>query len=154
MGPVASVLMDKNPWIPMLIGIGLSYVALLISLFLPETGKTTKTTSSSSEEQSYIDPHPTDSHTQDQTVRPNCSQRGLGQIVNWAKSLRDAAVFLIKGNPHITPLLLTILLTTFGTMAQELLLQFARRKFGWSWSKVSLLYKLLDELLADSFRSY
>jgi hypothetical protein len=120
--PTVYFLMRINPWLPILLGLGGIIFSLSVSLFLPDTrdrGNPRDVYESNSEE-----------------VTPP-----MELFVQWrteAKALTSMGFLNCVWGQGQTMLLLTFLLTTLGRYAQEILLQYVTKRYGWSWSQVSL----------------
>lgn len=61
----------------------------------------------------------------------------LSKCISGLSKRWSASVLVIRDNPAVSILFFTLLVTTLANMAFEVLLQFARKRFGWSWSQVS-----------------
>lgn len=121
--PLAVALMNIDPWLPIFLGFLLYVPGLLVAYCLPETLNLKAT-----------DDVPSDLTTEGTAPGATTVWREFG---NGLRGLRSATVFFIWGNRQVVALLSTILLTTLGRHAQDILLQFARRRYGWSWGQVS-----------------
>lgn len=144
-GPLASVLMRLDPWFPVYLGFCLHFPVVVFVLLLPsDLGATDRTHSqardtqavaTTSQEEPLLDSERTgNSARQESSVK---KPRSL--ITHFFSGLSEAwasSMFFFRQIP-IAPLLFTRLTTTLGKSAQEMLLQYARRRFGWSWSQVS-----------------
>lgn len=64
----------------------------------------------------------------------------------------SAFLLIIRDNSTVSALFVTFLITVFSNSAHENLLQFARNRFGWSWSQVSSLEPSLDAHINSSDR--
>ena len=125
-GPLTVVLMAIGPWLPIALGFVLYLPGLLVAFYLPETLK-----SGVFEE---VPSHEVGHESDPATLWEEFS-KGV-------KSLRSATAFFIQGNRLVVGLLSTLLLTTLGRHAQDILLQYAHRRYGWSWGQVSSYYQV------------
>lgn len=116
-------------WLPIWIGLACMSFATMITRFVPETlPETAAMAEVSTEETPHI--------TQAIVNKPSrlfyiaqSEMAKLGQSLSW----------LAKRHYHVMALLFTLLLTTFGRFAQELLSQYVTKRYSWSWSQVSAL---------------
>lgn len=135
--PLTSHLMKSDMWLPILIGLSLYIPIIIGALCLPETLGVSQVESKPNWMQS------TDASVSDSGVREQQTRR-----FSWVPKSGDAltrkwssASSVIHENTTVSLLLLTFLCTVLGNEAHEMLLQFARRRFGWSWSQVSPLHR-------------
>lgn len=136
--------MNYNVWLPVMLSLSLYIPSILLVLCLPETSK--------------FGHLPTelmpDIEASNNRAGVGDEQREMGQkqsplwnrLYEGIDKLRKASLLLIRSNWSITLLLLTIFIARLSAMAQSMLLQFARRKFGWPWSKVCKPSKKESEL--------
>lgn len=135
--PLTSYLMSIDTWLPIFVGLSLYIPILIGASCLPETLGVSQT------EQKPAWVRPTgpnmsgserhDLEREQQTRRHSWIRKfGAGLARRWFN-----ASSIIRDNAQVSLLLLTFLITVLGNEAQDMLLQFARRRFGWSWSQVS-----------------
>ncbi|KAK5993070.1 Efflux pump ustT-like protein [Cladobotryum mycophilum] len=131
--PIASILMRQNLWLRIYLGFGLYIPGILLTLYLPET----------------LNLEGLSDQQQSNMIGETTAEEGRQYRISvWShvqqsiRKLQTATMFFIRGNWHVVLLLLTLLTTTLGKMAQEMLLQFIRKRFGWSWSKTGYLVSL------------
>lgn len=137
--PLTSHLMKTDTWLPILIGLSLYIPIFIGALCLPETLGVTKEEVKPTWEQSpsaiISDSEEHGSDREQHTRRFSWVRKsGAGLTRRWS-----SAKSIIGDNATVSLLLLTFLCTVLGNEAHEMLLQFARRRFGWSWSQVSSL---------------
>lgn len=137
--PLTSHLMKSDTWLPIFIGLSLYVPVLIGAICLPETLGVTqeeaKPTWVQSTSASINDTEQHDSEREQHTRRYSWVRKtGVGLTRRWS-----LASSIIQDNATVSLLLLTFLCTVLGNEAHEMLLQFARRRFGWSWSQVSTL---------------
>lgn len=127
---LGSILMQYNPWIPVLLGLGIIIMGFGVALLLPETlGARGGTKDVPPDLVSHGDEFPFESG-----------------LVHWFHQLRakasrlaTAALKFVWGNSHLVMLLFTFALTTLGGYSSEMLLQYVTKRYHWSWSRVSTL---------------
>ena len=120
----ARLMQTYNPWVPIFVGLGLCLPALPLAFVLPETLTAAKV------------PGDVPSDLRDESPMESAGKGILGHVNDGILRLKTAAVFFIWGNKTVAALLLTLLTSTLGKGAQELIMQFARKKYGWSWAQV------------------
>lgn len=153
--PLIPVLMKIDTWLPIFIGLSLYMPILICALCLPETLGV--------EQPPELKPtwaHPPGVRMSRSEQAPSEIEHQTG-IFSW---LRKSSAGCSKGwyttslviqeNASVSLLLLTFLLTVLGNEAHDTLLQFARRRFGWSWSEVSPLepFNLCSSLVSTGQR--
>ncbi|WQF90194.1 Putative major facilitator superfamily, MFS transporter superfamily [Colletotrichum destructivum] len=113
--PLVYFLMGKDAWLSIYTGLGCLVLGTLVSLMLPET-------------------HPRG---------PGHCSAETTQSLPWYYPIRSELVKLGKAvlwmmwrDYYVLVLLFTFLLTTLGRFAQEILLQYVTKRYGWSWSQV------------------
>ncbi|KAG8427866.1 hypothetical protein J3459_006274 [Metarhizium acridum] len=144
--PVASVLMQANLWLPIFLGIILFPVCILLVLCMEET----KGPSVFSDQASPGLISADSSTGQDEEVERGHKHSNIWvRFCHGLERLKEGTVFFVAGNYRVAFLLSTLLTTTFGKTAQEMMLQFARRRFKWSWSEAGNLisYKAASTLV-------
>lgn len=129
MSSMAAWLMQIDPWLPIWIGFSGSCCCLFIPLFLPETQPKPQS-------QSPTDPGGDDGLSD--TSIEAAKKTAWTQTKEGVSEFKTAVAFFVQGNKHILMLLLTFLTTTLGKHSHDILLQFARKKYGWTWSQVCL----------------
>jgi hypothetical protein len=112
--PLVYFLMEADPWLTIYIGLGCLVLGTGLTFMLPETLP---------KEQRQSPPENAESPWRD-TIRSELAK--LGQAISW----------VIWKDRRVALLLFTFLLTTLGRFAQEILLQYATNRYGWSWSQV------------------
>lgn len=119
--------MKVNIWLPIWIGLGCFSLATMIAGFVPETLPETEAVSEVSGEET----------PRTAQVIINKPSRLLYIAQSELAKLGRAVAWLTKKHYHVMALLFTLLLTTFGRFAQELLSQYVTKRYNWSWSQVS-----------------
>lgn len=119
--PLAVSLMNVDLWLPIFLGFCLNFPGLAVVFCLPEGsyGKAAGGVPSESERRDPAAPRDT-----------------WGELVNWLRELRSTAKIFFRGHSFVALNLATLLLTSLGNHAHDITLQFARKRFGWSWGQV------------------
>jgi hypothetical protein len=140
--PISARLMEHHTWLPIFLGLGSLILANWLVLAIPETFhlRLLKVTD--------LDQEPSNGSMQDASEHdPLPGNATKGEWWRWLESrvsrIRIASQF-IWDNKYVMLLLFTFLITTLGRFLQELLMQYATKRFNWSWSKVSLPVKLIE----------
>lgn len=126
---LAASMMQVNLWAPIYLSFVVFLPAIVMCFILPETLHSKETEATADEDEATPDsPEPT-------------SPKTIKAAVSEALSdLAASTSFLFaRNNQYITLLLATLLTTTLGRHAQEILLQFVRNRFGWSWGQAAYL---------------
>ncbi|KAK3497675.1 major facilitator superfamily domain-containing protein [Neurospora hispaniola] len=151
-GPIAGSLMITSPWIPLVLSLGLMTLAAATTLVFPETRHLKAQASSTKRlDNEDISTYPS---TDDEDVgkpmlssslpplspltQPQAQQSITTRINGLATSLRSSTHFLTT-NKRICILTLALGLVVIGKYAQVLLLQYATKRFNYSWSAASYL---------------
>jgi hypothetical protein len=123
--PLVYLLLNINTWLPMYCGLGCLWLAAILAMFLPRIF-------AESQYQTHSDTSlPTKIESQGQTAREQLMAIGT------------TAMWFARGNILVTVLLLTYLVTTLGRLAQDILLQYITKRYGWSWAQASIsLYNI------------
>lgn len=136
--PLAGILMHRSPWHPLILGLTLLVLATFMSLVFPETLKFRN-----------------DEGEQDDGVdSPNLARKSGGTVMHkiLAKAREDIVDMweFVIGNKHIAVLTVAVVFAVFGRYVQEMLLQFATKRFGWGWDEVRNRPLVHDDLLENS----
>jgi hypothetical protein len=123
-GPAVYFLMEVNMWLPIWLALGCFGLGTILALFIPEPRRKPVAVP---EATSHVGPVSAKKYSRLIQAARSGNQK-MGQAVAW----------VAKTHYHITALLFTLLLTTFGRFAQELLAQYVTKRYGWSWSQVSV----------------
>ncbi|KAK1564011.1 major facilitator superfamily domain-containing protein [Colletotrichum navitas] len=120
--PLVYFLMKIDAWLPIYTGLGCLVLGTVVSLMLPET---------LSREPRYRPTETTQSLPWHHPIRSELEK--LGKALLW----------MLWRSSRVLLLLFTFLLTTLGRFAQEILLQYVTKRYGWSWSQVRYFRFLL-----------
>ncbi|KAK3396002.1 major facilitator superfamily domain-containing protein [Sordaria brevicollis] len=149
-GPIAGSLMVISPWIPLLLSLGLITLATVLTLVFPETrhlkvsqapssSTTSKTKRSDNDDEEIDKPmiSPSSAYPPPQP-RPQQPAATIGQRLT--STFHSLTNFLSTANNRkICLLTLALALVVIGKYVQALLLQYATKRFGYSWSEASYL---------------
>ncbi|KAJ4163631.1 hypothetical protein LMH87_005348 [Akanthomyces muscarius] len=119
-GLLAFVLMRMSAWMCIYSGVSFAAIATLTAFSLPVKTDNYKSLSVEG----------TASHGAPPTLR--------GQL----KQVLEAVIWFTRGNLVSISLLSTLLTTTLGRSAPDILLQYVTKRYGWSWSDASLLLSI------------
>lgn len=130
--PLAGVLMRRSPWIALLTGLGLLVLSTIASFAVPETlhfNKPGDNLEAGSDQDDDLDTA---------TLAPDPKDSELRKLI--AKAREDLAEIwkFVIGNKDIAFLLISIVFVVLGKFVQEMLLQYASKRFGWSWDEVCM----------------
>ncbi|RDW63435.1 hypothetical protein BP6252_10980 [Coleophoma cylindrospora] len=129
--PMSSILMERNVWIPIMLGILIMIISTLGIFVLPET-LNFKT----------LGRIPEDLETTHSTTKDNSESTLLSRIKTEGSQLVTAVRLYIWGNTNVALLMLTLIFTSLGNYARELLLQYSTKKFNWTWAQAGYLLSL------------
>lgn len=111
-----------SPWLAILVGVLLCAASGLILLLLPETLELTRQAD------------------REEGIENEASQSGKATIVQKTLDIARESYYVTKtfilGNKRVVMLMLPLCFFIVGRYAQELLLQYATKRYNWSWSKV------------------
>lgn len=150
--PLAAVLMDLDNWYPIYLGFLIYIPIVLLICLLPNDlgipsqklhSQVESLPSPTSDNESFAIPGAYDSSQAEELTGARTQSIGILLSTYFMDNLTTTCKGLghfAQNNFSVAMLLFTRLTTTLGRSAQELLLQFARRRFGWSWSQVSLVF--------------
>ncbi|POR35886.1 Uncharacterized protein TPAR_03920 [Tolypocladium paradoxum] len=125
--PVTYLAMQRDVWFSVFLGFGIMCLSVLVALAIPETrGKRTAV-----------------GNTQDADGDAGASVPGGSLTLHWLRSRVSATVkelatstrVLFWGNKSLGLLLGSFVFTNLGKSASAILMQYAAKRFGWSWSQ-------------------
>jgi hypothetical protein len=124
-GPLAGLMMVWNPWIPLLVAVAILILANFIALVIPETLGV---------------------HGQQTTPRPE-SENGDGiskrhKLWHKARSALAETWAFVIGNQRVAFLMFSLVFVVLGRFVSDLLLQYATDRYGWTWSKASMILSI------------
>ncbi len=127
--PVAAVLMARSPWLALAVSMGLMTLGLLVCLVLPETNGIHKKNRDSAAAR-----------------RPGAEDSGkastLQRLLSHVRSSSLEAWAFIVGNTRVFLLVQTLVFVVLGRWVQEMLLQYATRRYHWKWSQATFLLSI------------
>lgn len=126
--PLVYFLMEVDLWLAIWLGLGCLIAATIMTIFMPETRPKTPPASQ--------DVAGDTEASVDEPDRKSLwwLRKGRAEL----RRLGEAALEFARGNWQVMALLFTLLVTTLGRFAQEILLQYVTKRYGWSWSQVSI----------------
>lgn len=134
--PISGLTMTENPWLPFLLSSGVEFLAVIVALlFAPETLPSTKAPLSSINVENEGTPSNKEEMSFVRTI--------VARISNSFALIKESTHFL-STNLNVSLLLLVFFVATLSRQAMALLLQYATKKYHWSYSKV--LHPLLITL--------
>jgi hypothetical protein len=135
--PLAGYLMGEDgqhPWIPMLVAYGAILLATLITCFLPETlGLRTAT-----EDAEAVPADEPEEEMHDETVADKAEHAAVATWKGLITSAKQVWTFIFR-DTRVAWLLFSLLFLLFGRFVQEILMQYATKRYDWSWTKVRAL---------------
>ncbi|KAK0733813.1 major facilitator superfamily domain-containing protein, partial [Lasiosphaeria miniovina] len=139
-GPLASVLMARNLWLSIGSGLALLTVANIAVLFYPETLQLRKQTGvDRPAKRSRADSSGSTGASGDLDDRP------FSVLALWQRardSVPEVRDFLVHNKGVVILLLPAIFDYMGGFVVQDLLLQYAAKRYDWSWSKATMLLSI------------
>lgn len=129
--PISGLTMTGNPWIPFLASSGVEFVAVVVAiLFAPETLHSFRNKPVERPRSSTNNSNETTS-----TKEIPFARTVVAKIWDTLKLLKESTYFL-SSNLNVSLLLLVFFVATLSRQAIVLLLQYATKKYRWSYSKV------------------
>jgi len=133
--PLAGFLMRRSPWVPVLVGLFLLILTILASLVIPETLGLKKLRDDLRTRGGDVD-------TADPALagEPEVSSEVSSMQKSMAKAWEDMGEVwkFILGNKRIVFLMMAVMFFTVGRYVQEMLLQYATKRYGWTWDEVRI----------------
>jgi hypothetical protein len=131
---LGGVLTDKGPWLSILVGFGIVVLGSLGVFALPETMHLKAATTGV-----VGDGEPSPAESVDVLSESNemTNKSVISEGIALMKSRMREAVTFLYGNTHLMMLLLALVFSVVGKYVQNLLLQYARKRYGISWGQVS-----------------
>ncbi|GIZ42872.1 hypothetical protein CKM354_000612200 [Cercospora kikuchii] len=128
--PIASLLMSKNIWIPLLSGALFQASSVVMVLAIPESAPANMTKESEqADEWSPID--------------MDAPSDGVASFVGkryklWLRRARSSLSFILRDNA-IAAIIWTFLLFEVGLQSKQVLFQYASKRYGWTLAQAALL---------------
>jgi hypothetical protein len=129
--PLGSVLMDRDLWLPMYIGLSVLIFGCFVGLFIPETLK----------QDLELPESTTDVSDSERDPETSKSETALGQIIEAGKNTIEGfkAIFT---STLITCLVFTFLVNSLGKNSTDLYLLYASQRYHWKLSRVIIFSEL------------
>jgi hypothetical protein len=125
--PISGLTMTGNPWIPFLASSGVEFLAVVVALlFAPETLHFKSETL-----------HSNDSNENSSTKDTPFVETVLAKISDSLQLIKESTYFLAS-SLNVSLLLLVFFVATLSRQAMVLLLQYATKKYHWSYGKVNI----------------
>lgn len=125
--PIGSLLMGRNLWSPMFVGLAIQSAGIGITLIMPETREFFKSIKyKDSSDPTEIQPILSSDNEDADTP--------LGKMPSRLKDYREALTFFQDWNIFL--LLLTFLICIIGQRSIQLLLQYVSKRYGWTLAHV------------------
>lgn len=125
--PIGSLLMARNLWSPMFVGLAIQSAGIGITLIMPETREFFKSIKHK-ESSDPIEIQPIFTNKDEDADTP------LGKMPSRLKDYREALAFFRDWNIFL--LLLTFLICIIGQRSIQLLLQYVSKRYGWTLAHV------------------
>lgn len=129
--PLGGFLVGKGPWLTLAVGNVFMILVMGSVCIFPETLAVRLWHDKRAGKMPSPQPTPLDGDDGDE-LKKSGMQAALGGA---RRQLTEVWEFLI-GNRRLVVLMLPLIFVTLGKYIQEMLLQYATKRFGWSWSKV------------------
>lgn len=131
--PLGGFLLGVSPWLSLVVGNICMLVAMSGFFFLPETLAVRRWhDAKSGRNAAYIVATRNDEDEDDDGVKKSRLQMALSGT---RAQMRQVWNFLVT-NKRVVALIVPFVCVSLGKYIQELLLQYATKRYGWSWSKV------------------
>jgi hypothetical protein len=135
-GPISAALLSINPWVPILVGMGLVFLSMPLTIFIPETLELRQAADEQIRRVIHQSDGAAEGHSEilnDDNAKTTLVQRLVFSVRN---DFTHVWRFLIS-TPGVPMLLLGYNLSTVIQYAKiELFLQYVHQRYGWSWQEV------------------
>lgn len=127
--PIASMLMNKNTWIPLLLAVAFQGLSVILALGLPETLPVVDSKRAGED---------TDDISSDYTIsgQAEIPSKSDGKWGSWLTRNKDSFDFVIKDRA-LSALVFTFLISKVGRQAANMLFQYVSKRYGWTLAQVS-----------------
>ncbi|KAG8166853.1 hypothetical protein KVR01_002542 [Diaporthe batatas] len=138
--PLGGLLVGQGPWLALVVGNVLMILVMGSICIFPETlaVRLWRDERAGRVPRPQLTPLGADDGDDGDELKKPTTQAALGGA--WAQ-LTQVWEFLV-GNRRLVVLMLPLIFVTLGKYIQEMLLQYARKRFGWSWSKAAYFLTL------------
>lgn len=130
--PISGLSMTENAWLPFLLSSGVEFLAVVVAiLFAPETLPLMRPKSSGTPRSST-----TDSYESIPPTKELPFVRTVMAKISDSLNLIIESTHFLSTNLNVSLLLLVFFVATLSRQSMALLLQYATKKYHWSYSKV------------------
>jgi len=138
-GPLAGAIMVKSDWVALILSLAVLLLCFPVGMVLPETlGLHGPRRRRLRVPRETADGSDADDEDEEDTV-PDGKSPALQQLWrNAQESLGEVRGFVF-GNKRLVFLMMSVIFVILGKFVQEMLMQYATKRYGWSWSKATLL---------------
>lgn len=137
--PLSAVLMRRSVWVPMLLGMGIAILAVGVTLVLPETLAAKRLMGIPELERGVaVEDEDEVGEGGNGGKHPSVAKTALKE----AQRLGKDVVTFVLANSTIIFLLIPLIFTILGRFVQELTMQYATKRFNWSWSEAAFLLSI------------
>ena len=127
--PIGSVLMTRNLWLPMFLGLAIQAFCIGVALLIPETrGFPTSSEATPAASSEEVEPCISEVEEEEQG-------RAEGIKLSQLERFRDAIKFL-QYNWDVALLVLTFLIASIGRQSMSVFLQYVSKRYGWILANV------------------
>ncbi|KAK3940612.1 major facilitator superfamily domain-containing protein [Diplogelasinospora grovesii] len=133
-GPLAGIMMEKSPWPPLAVALALLLLANLSVLLFPETLELHQPRGQEARQQERGGPCQ-NGNDDSRDLKAACVQRLARKAID---GLAEVWGFVL-GNQSLAFLMTSLVFVILGRFVQELLLQYATKRYGWTWSRATFL---------------
>lgn len=132
--PIASMLMNKNTWIPLLLAVAFQGLSVILALGLPETLPVVDSKRAGEN---------TDDISSDYTISEQAEIpfKNGGAWGGWLTRNKDSFDFVIKDRA-LSALVFTFLISKVGRQAANMLFQYVSKRYGWTLAQAGFLISL------------
>ncbi|KAI1013060.1 hypothetical protein LB503_001472 [Fusarium chuoi] len=132
--PIASMLMNKNTWIPLLLAVAFQGLSVILALGLPETLPVVDSKRAGED---------TNDISSDYTISEQAEipSKNGGAWGGWLNRNKDSFDFVIKDRV-LSALVFTFLISKVGRQAANMLFQYVSKRYGWTLAQAGFLISL------------
>ncbi|KAF5542234.1 hypothetical protein FMEXI_7569 [Fusarium mexicanum] len=132
--PIASMLMRKSTWIPLLLAVAFQGLSVILALGLPETLPVLDPKRSGEDANAVF----SDYTSSEQAEVPSKKD---GKWGSWLTRNKDSFDFVIKDRA-LSALVFTFLISKVGRQAANMLFQYVSKRYGWTIAQAGFLISL------------
>ncbi|TPX11094.1 uncharacterized protein E0L32_007955 [Thyridium curvatum] len=127
-GPIGGALLLVHPWLPLLVGMLINLLSFFTLWVLPETAHLIK----------KVDEQEAEDAADEEEVDRPVEGTWHHMMMTAKRDLLETSKFIL-GNRSIVILMIPMVFYAVGKYVQELLLQYATKRYHWTWSKAAFL---------------